>query len=161
MINQSLLKPSSYKEMQTEVRLRNGKGTRYGLGISVRHESHHRVLEHGGEVSGFAAENMVFPDDRIALVVLTNEMPADAAPEIARKIAGLLFSEDQAPVNKEKQQALRIFEQLQQGTVDRSLLTENAKSYFTGQALQDFAKGLAPLGRLRSLCKRQKKSAVE
>jgi len=146
MINQSLLKPSSYKEMQTEVRLRNGKGTRYGLGISVRHESHHRVLEHGGEVSGFAAENMVFPDDRIALVVLTNEMPADAAPEIARKIAGLLFSEDQAPVNKEKQQALRIFEQLQQGTVDRSLLTENAKSYFTGQALQDFAKGLAPLG---------------
>jgi D-alanyl-D-alanine carboxypeptidase len=146
MINQRLLKPSSYKEMQTEVLLKNGEGTRYGLGISVRYRLHHRVLEHGGEVSGFAAENMVFPDDRIALVVLTNEMPADAAPEIAQKIAGLLFPEDQAPADKEKQQALRIFEQLQQGAVDHSLLTENAKSYFTEQALQDFAKSLAPLG---------------
>jgi D-alanyl-D-alanine carboxypeptidase len=146
MIDQRLLKPSSYKEMQTEVLLKSGEGTRYGLGISVRYELHHRVLEHGGEISGFAAENMVFPDDRIALVVLTNEMPADAAPEIAQKIAELLFPEDPAPVDKEKQQALRIFEQLQQGAVDRSLLTANAKSYFTEQALQDFAKSLAPLG---------------
>jgi len=146
MINHRLLKPSSYKEMQTEVLLKNGEGTRYGLGIAVRHELNHRALEHGGAVSGFAAQNVVFPDDRVAVIVLTNEMPADAASEIAHKIAGLLFSEDQVLDNKEKQRARRLFDQLQQGVVDRSLLTANANSYLTEQALQDFSTSLAPLG---------------
>jgi CubicO group peptidase (beta-lactamase class C family) len=146
MINQRLLKPSSYKEMQTEVLLKNGEGTRYGLGIAVRQELNHRALEHGGAVSGFAAQNVVFPDDRVAVIVLTNEMPADAASEIAHKIAGLLFSEDQVLDNKEKQRARRLFDQLQQGVVDRSLLTANANSYLTEQALQDFSTSLAPLG---------------
>jgi len=31
------------------------------------------MLEHSGEVSGFVAENMVFPDDSVAIVVLTNQ----------------------------------------------------------------------------------------
>ena len=78
-------------------------------------------------------------------VVLTNEMPAEAAPEISHKIASLLFSEAQA-LDEQKQQALRIFEQLQQGTIDRQLFTANGSSYFTGEALKDFATSLAPLG---------------
>ncbi len=146
MINQRLLKPASYREMQTEVLLKNGEGTRYGLGIAVKYELGHRVLEHGGAVSGFAAENMVFPDDRMAVAVLTNEMPAEAASEIAAKVAAVLFSEDQVQASKEKQQARKIFDELQKGTVDRLRLTANANSYFTEQALQDFATSLAPLG---------------
>lgn len=145
MIDQRLLKPSSYKEMQTEVLLKNGKGTRYGLGIAVTNESDHRALEHGGEVSGFAAQNFVFPDDHMAVVVLTNEMPAEAAPEMAHKIAGLLFSGGQA-LDEQKQQALNIFQQLQRGMIDRSLFTADANSYFTSEARKDFATSLAPLG---------------
>ena len=34
MLQQRLLKPASYKEMQTEVLLKNGLGTRYGLGLT-------------------------------------------------------------------------------------------------------------------------------
>lgn len=155
MISQRLLKPSTYKEMQTEVLLKNGVGTRYGLGIAVRYESGHRVLEHGGAVSGFSAENLVFPDERMAVAVLTNEMPADAASQIARKIADLLFVDHQT-LDNEKQQAKNIFAQLQRGLLDRSLFTANANSYFTEQALKDFSTSLAPLGSPRELVQTEK-----
>jgi hypothetical protein len=39
-----------------------------------------------------------------------------------------------------------IFEGLRHGRIDRSLFTANANSYFTDQALKDFAASLAPLG---------------
>src|ERR1700674_4004339 len=52
MINQTMLRPTSYAEMEKEVVLQNGLGTRYGLGVDVRQESGQRAIEHGGEVSG-------------------------------------------------------------------------------------------------------------
>ena len=59
-----------------------GMMTRYGLGVGVTTESGHRVLEHGGEVSGFTAENAVFPDDRAAISVLTNQAVQDFAASL-------------------------------------------------------------------------------
>jgi CubicO group peptidase (beta-lactamase class C family) len=144
MLEQRLLKPASYKEMQTEVLLKNGMGTRYALGLTVTSEADHRALEHGGEVSGFTAENIVFPDDAAAIVVLTNQDAATAAGQIARRIAPLLFQD--ARVSEKEQQARRIFEGLQRGQINRSLFTGNASSYFSLQALQDFASSLGPLG---------------
>jgi hypothetical protein len=44
------------------------------------------------------------------------------------------------------EQARKIFEGLQRETIDRSLFTDNANSYFSEQALKDFAGSLAPLG---------------
>ncbi len=146
MMNQRLLKPASYQEMETEVRLKNGQGTHYGLGVEVRSEDGHREIKHGGAVSGFTAENRVFPDDRIAVTVLTNDMPAAAAPEIADNIARLLLVADQPLEKTRDQKARKIFEQLQHGTVDRTLFTADGSSYFTEQALEDFASSLAPLG---------------
>ncbi len=57
LIAQSLLKPESYKEMFTEVKLKNGKGMHYGLGVDVRDRNGHRSIEHSGEVSGFVSDN--------------------------------------------------------------------------------------------------------
>jgi CubicO group peptidase (beta-lactamase class C family) len=144
LIKQTVLKPASYHEMETEVVLKNGLGTRYGLGVSVRQEFGRRAIEHGGEVSGFTATNLVFPDERVAVVVFTNQDSIDASAAIARRIAPLLFPHDDA--SKEEQQSRAIFEGLQQGKIDRALFTENANSYFTQQAVQDFASSLAPLG---------------
>ncbi len=84
IINQSVLKPASYREMETEVVLKDGVGTRYGLGMFVTSNNGHRTLEHGGEVSGFVAENIVLPDDKIAVVVLTNQDASEAASGIGR-----------------------------------------------------------------------------
>jgi CubicO group peptidase (beta-lactamase class C family) len=146
MMSQRLLKPSSYQQMQQDVLLKNGTATGYALGLAVRNQAGRRVLEHSGEVSGFTAENMVFPDDRVAVIVLTNQDAVNASGQIARKISPLLFTADTSVVAEKVERARKILEQLQQGKIDRSLFTDNANSYFDQQALQDFATGLGPLG---------------
>jgi len=104
------------------------------------------MLEHSGEVSGFTAENVVYPEDRAAIIVLTNEDAASAGGLIARRIAPVLFAGDTTVIKEKVDRARNIFEKLQQGKIDRSLFTDNANSYFTDQALQDFASSLGPLG---------------
>ena len=144
MINQTMLRPTSYAEMEKEVVLKNGLGTRYGLGVDVRQEFGQRAIEHGGEVSGFTAHNLVFPDARIAVVVLVNEDSVDASGDIARKIAALLFRE--ADAGKQEDQSREIFAALQQGKTNRAWFTDNCNRYFSEQALKDFASSLGPLG---------------
>jgi len=91
IINQKLMKPASYHDFETEVLLKNGLGTFYGLGVFVHPDHGHRSLSHGGEVSGFTSENDVFPDERAAVVVLTNQDAAGASGAIAKGIAPLLL----------------------------------------------------------------------
>ncbi len=146
VIRRSLLAPKSYSELETEVRLKNGSGTGYGLGVNVAMQGGRLLVEHNGEVSGFTAENMVFPDDSAAVVVLTNQDAAPASGAIARQIAQLLFATDDALTQSTTARARTIFASLQQGVIDRSLLTSNASAYFSDQALKDFASSLGPLG---------------
>ena len=146
IINQKLMKPASYQEFETEVLLKNGLGTRYGLGVDVRSELGHRSLSHSGEVSGFTSDNLVFPDERVAVIVLTNQDAAGASEAIATGIAPLLLASDDPATPEKLAQAHKIFEGLQHGSVDRSLFTDNANFYFNEQALKDFANSLGPLG---------------
>lgn len=146
IMDRKLMKPASYQQLGTEVQLKNGLGTHYGLGVSVGTEAGHRALSHGGEVSGFTAENIVFPDERVAVVVLTNQDAAGAAGDIAHGIAPLLFTTNDPATAGKQEQARKIFEGLQHGTIDRSLFTDNANYYFSEQALKDFAASLSPLG---------------
>src|SRR5580700_3660809 len=146
IIDQELLKPASYQDFETEVLLKNGLGTRYGLGVEVSSQLGHRSLSHSGEVSGFTSENLVFPDERAAVAVLTNQDAADAAGAIATGIAPLLLASDDPATPEKLAQARKIVEGLQHGTVDRSVFTGNANFYFNEQALKDFAGSLGPLG---------------
>src|SRR5260370_32126880 len=144
MMSQSVTRRASYAEMEKEVVLKDGLGPRYGLGVLVRQESGQRAIEHGGEVSGFTAHNMVFPAARMAVVVLVNEDSVGASGDIARKLADLLFRE--ADAGKQEDQSREIFAALQQGKINRALFTDNCSGYFTDQALKDFAGSLGPLG---------------
>jgi D-alanyl-D-alanine carboxypeptidase len=146
MIDRKLLKPSSYDEMEKEVVLKSGLGTQYGLGVDVSKLLDRRAIAHGGEVSGFTAENIVFPDDRVAVVVLTNQDAAPVSGTLAKRIAGLLFAPQGSAAATKTAQARAIFEGLQTNTIDRSLFSENANGYFNQQAMKDFAASLAPLG---------------
>jgi D-alanyl-D-alanine carboxypeptidase len=146
IIDQKLMKPASYRELSLDTLLKNGISTRYGLGVTVSSMNGHRALSHGGEVSGFTAENIVFPDDRAAIVVLTNQDAASASGAIANGIAPLLFATNDPATPAKLEQAKKIFADLQKGGIDRSLFTANANFYFSEPALKDFASGLAPLG---------------
>jgi D-alanyl-D-alanine carboxypeptidase len=146
LMNRTLMKPDSYDELEREVVLKNGMGTDYGLGVRVRSEFGHRAVSHGGEVSGFTAHNLVFPDERVAVAAMTNQDAVGAAQQIARAIAPLLLANDDPEAGEKLEQARKIFLGLEHGTIDRSLFTENANFYFSEQALRDFATGLRSLG---------------
>jgi CubicO group peptidase (beta-lactamase class C family) len=146
VIDEKILKPASYLAQQTEVRLADGVGTGYGLGVDVGMVNGHRAIFHSGEVSGFTSENLIFPDDSTAVVVLTNLDAADAYRQIAGRITDILFSATDAATDRAVAQARDIFVGLQHGTIDRSLFTSNANAYVNEQALADFASSLSPLG---------------
>ena len=146
LIDESLLHPASYRQLEEEVRLKNGAGTNYGLGVEVAMEDGHFTIMHSGEVSGFTSDNIVFPEDRAAVVVLTNQDAASTASVIANRIKNVLFSNQDAETKMRTDQAQKIFEGLQQGTIDRSLFTSDANSYFSPLALGDFQSSLSPLG---------------
>jgi hypothetical protein len=143
LIAQTVLKPESYKEMFTEVKLKDGKGTHYGLGVEVIDRNGHRSIEHSGEVSGFVSDNEVLVDDGVAVAVLTNQDAVGAASEITKLAAPLVLN---APLSPPEQQAIDIYRGLQQGRIDRSLLAPNLSDYFTAEAVADFKDSLAPLG---------------
>jgi D-alanyl-D-alanine carboxypeptidase len=146
MINQSLLEPKSYRTMETAVLLKSGVSTDYGLGVDVSNAGGHRAIEHSGEVAGFTAENIVYPDDSAAVVVLTNQDAAPAASLIGASIGRTLFTTEDADTQSRTARARAIFEGLQHGTIDRSFLTPDASAYFSSQALTDFQSTLSPLG---------------
>jgi len=144
LIAQSVLKPESYKQMFTEVKLKDGSSTRYGLGVEVTERDGHRSIEHSGEVSGFVSDNIVLVDDGVAVAVLTNQMAVGAASQIARLAAPAVVGNDAG--KPAEQQALEIYRGLQQGKIDRSLLAPNLNDYFTQEAIDDFKSSLGPLG---------------
>ena len=148
LLAQSILSSESYKKMFTEVKLIDGKGTGYGLGVEVVDRNGHRSIEHSGEVSGFVSDNEVLIDDGAAVAVLTNQDAVGAAGTIARLAAPLVAG---YPLSAPEQQALDIYRGLQQGRIDCSLLAPNLSDYFTPQAIADFQSSLAPLGEPLSL----------
>jgi CubicO group peptidase (beta-lactamase class C family) len=150
LIEHRLLSPASYAEMERAVLLANGLGTGYGLGIDLSSIAGHRALAHGGEVSGFTATNLVFPDDRAAVCVLTNQDAAAASSRIAEQIAPRIFASAAGTAAAEAQ-ARQVFEGFQAGRIDRSVFTENANAYFDATAMKDLASGLRRLGKMAKI----------
>jgi D-alanyl-D-alanine carboxypeptidase len=145
IMNRSLLAQKSYDEMFDPVMLKSGENSHYALGLFVRDTNGHLAYEHSGEVSGFVSENVVFPNDKAAIAVLTNQDASPAAAGIARALSPLVL-EQAAGGSEAVAQAREIFVGLQQGKIDRSLFTANCNAYFDKVALGDFESSLAPLG---------------
>src|SRR5665213_1555431 len=109
MMNESLLQPASYKEMFTGVKLKSGEDTHYGLGVEITTRAGHAVISHSGEVSGFTSENMVLPQDKAAIAVLTNQEAEGAGSAIAGKVAAVLIGLPPSEVQQSTEQARQIF----------------------------------------------------
>ena len=149
LMDRKILKPESYKMMEQDVLLANGVGTGYGLGVDVGLKDEHRYVAHSGEVSGFVSSNVVFPEDRDAVVVLTNQDAISAASQITDKIGTTFFAPSEGPSEKAKAAAEQVFLGLQQGKIDRSLFTSNCNAYFDETGLRDYANSLGPLGKVQ------------
>jgi hypothetical protein len=152
IIDQKVLTPASYKQFETAFIFpsgpKAGQSSNYGLGIFVQDRNGHRMIEHSGEVGGYVSENIVFPDDKIAIAVLTNEVASGAASQIGAGIAKLVDPGIIAPVAPDTlvDKLKPILTGMQTSQIDRSLFTSNCNAYFDADTLADFQSTLAPLG---------------
>ena len=156
MMNESLLSHASYAVMESPTRLRNGLYSNYGLGVSAGAWNGHRMVSHNGEVGGFVAWNAIFPEDHVAVVVLTNQEASPAAGAIGRALSSLMIpptgTAAAADVTTNAEQLARTtLASLQHGTIDPAHFTDNAKFYFDRTALGDYASSLGKLGAIRSI----------
>jgi CubicO group peptidase (beta-lactamase class C family) len=146
-IDRAVIPADDWQVQETPVKLNDGKDTGYGLGVSVR-AGPPRAITHTGEAVGFLSANAVYPDQKAAVVVLTNSWAGGAYGRIARDIAKVILPPPPQDAVEAAQaaRARAVYDELRRGQLDRSQLTANANFYFTPQAIADFASSLGPLG---------------
>jgi D-alanyl-D-alanine carboxypeptidase len=92
IVDGKLLKPESWQKMTTSYRLHGIRATGYGYGFFIRSIRGRAAIEHGGDIGGFSADMMRFPQEGIFIAVLANNDAGDPAPnELAAKIAALVL----------------------------------------------------------------------
>ena len=147
-LTRSVLPAADWALQETPVKLSDGSSTGYGLGVDIGSANGHRFVEHSGEAVGFLSENIVYPDDHAAIVVLVNAWFGNAQSRIAAGLSKIVLppatatADDAAALQRIK----AAYAQLQAGTLDRATLTEDAAFYFTPAARADYQTSLAPLG---------------
>ena len=141
ILKKSLLKPESYVTETTTIKLNNGKDTGYAMGLFVSKPNGHTMLEHDGEGAGSLTENRIYPDDGLAIVVLTNTMSGNAMIEIADRIAYMALPQQGTDAHLRQ-----VFEGLQAGKIDRADFTDNCNGYMTAATVADFKTTLGALG---------------
>jgi D-alanyl-D-alanine carboxypeptidase len=140
LIDRSLLTPESYKAEFESVHLKDGTDKHYGLGLDIEDVHGRRKIGHDGAGSGFQAENRIWPDDKIAIVALSNNDWASPG-DLVDRIAFLVL-----PPKPEEARAKAVFTGFQNGTVDRTLFTEGGNFYLTATVLAEMKASLGPLG---------------
>lgn len=152
LMHDAILAPASRKTMATENLLGTGTGTNYGFGLFVRMTPEGRLRwDHGGEVAGFRSQNTLFPNDDVAIVVLTNG-GGDTSDKVTGEIEALLFAPAADPAAAPALDRVRtLFVQLQAGQPDRSVMSAGLRSYFSDQVVADIAASLKPLGAVQSI----------
>ncbi len=87
----AILRPTTKAQMWTPASLNGGKPTKYGFGWFIDTVEGHTNIGHGGSTSGFSASIQRFPDDKLAIIILTNTDESVATP-MAKKIATFYFT---------------------------------------------------------------------
>jgi CubicO group peptidase (beta-lactamase class C family) len=91
-----LLKPESFKQMWTPVKLNNGTSYPYGFGWRMGYQRGHRVIEHSGHWQGFSTGICRYPDFGLTVIMLANLADLSSLT-IAEEIAGIHEPQLQRP----------------------------------------------------------------
>jgi CubicO group peptidase (beta-lactamase class C family) len=83
-----ILKRTSLDQMWTPVKLNDGSDSSYGFGWGITNHHGHRLLSHtGSHMTGFKTVLARFVDDKLTVIVLTNQREANPTV-IAMGVAG-------------------------------------------------------------------------
>lgn len=145
LMDRALLSPQAYEAFYTPVKLNSGVNTKYSLGLGVYEPDGRLDLQHGGDGPGFAAENMMWPAEKSAVVVLTNNEWTRSIPslrdDLVARIAYVVL-----PPTRNEARARAIFDGFRRGAVDRALFNDEGNALLTAQVLADQKEGLARFG---------------
>jgi CubicO group peptidase (beta-lactamase class C family) len=93
LYTERLLKRTSFEQMWTAVKLKDGKTYPYGFGWFLGEANGHKLIEHDGAWQGFTMNISRYVDDRLTVIVMTNLDEEHSKPEkIAHGVAGLYDS---------------------------------------------------------------------
>jgi CubicO group peptidase (beta-lactamase class C family) len=85
--------PAKLNNGQPVQRDRHGGTGSYGFAWFLNTVSGHQNIGHSGITSGFSAANELFPDDHLAILILSNTDEGVFAGNLANKVASQLFTE--------------------------------------------------------------------
>jgi len=88
--NGKVVSAESYEMMTTNGTLNNGEKIQYGFGLFVGEMDGRPMVQHGGGIHGFSCMMAYFPDEDVALAVLTNLRQGHGG-QITMNIAKELF----------------------------------------------------------------------
>jgi CubicO group peptidase (beta-lactamase class C family) len=103
----ALVSSKSYEEMARPTTLANGTSRPYGYGWRLGRLSGHNTIGHGGGINGFSTMISRYPDDRLAVVVLSNTSGADPGAVSDRIAKVMLGIEEEAERRENKPDAER------------------------------------------------------
>ncbi len=167
LISNTLLNADSMHALWTNGTLANGQSLNYAMGFIATAVGSHREVWHNGysPKAGGYCFNAIFPDDQLAVIVLSNasqdtfrgkpeqivkSVLALYDPRVSEPAASNTASsaQDEAAIHA---LALKMWDQMSSGKVDRSLLTPQMNSALTPELLSSAAPQLQALGGLMNL----------
>jgi D-alanyl-D-alanine carboxypeptidase len=86
----TLLTAASKELWWTPGKLNDGKAIDYGFGWRIGAQDGHRTIRHSGSTSGFSASLQRYPDENLAVIILTNT-DEQIATKLADKVATFFF----------------------------------------------------------------------
>jgi CubicO group peptidase (beta-lactamase class C family) len=88
-----LLNAATKPAMWTAAANTQSRAAKYGFGWFIDVVEGHNNVGHGGSTSGFSASLQRFPDDKLAVIILTNT-DEQIATTLAKKIATFYFAKN-------------------------------------------------------------------
>src|SRR5207248_1031042 len=85
-----ILNSQTKQQMWTPAKLNHGAATKYGFGWFIDSVEGHKNIGHGGSTSRFSAAIQRFPNDKLAIIIVTNT-DEQIATTLARKVAAFYF----------------------------------------------------------------------
>jgi len=162
-----LLNADSMRALWTNGKLANGDPTRYAMGFIADTIGDHREIWHNGFApkAGGYCYNAIFPDENLAVVVLSNAPDPSfrGKPEqIVKNVLALydprvaqLAGPSAASAAKDDPYvhalAMKLWNQMSTAKPDRSLFTPEMNTAMTPELLANAQPGLQGLGKLESL----------
>jgi CubicO group peptidase (beta-lactamase class C family) len=172
LIGGRLLNPAAMRELWAAGKQASGQPVNYAMGFVPASIGGHREFWHNGyaPLAGGYCLNAIFPDDQLAIVVLSNSpdvvfrgVPEQIAHDILALIdprvnASQLVASVEGTDEDTRTQALarKMFEEMSAGRPDRNILSPEMNATLTTAQLTQASKQLSALGKLVQMTMKQK-----